>query len=91
MKHKEYDDDDGRTIADMSEVSRQNLILFRRNDKKKDKNAEESIPAENDDPFSDKRERGAFIGGALAAGLTIAAVFIAAGAIVIFLMTHFWG
>ena len=83
MKRREYNDDDGRTIADMSDVSRQPLILPRFPKKQK--------PAENgpETEFS-KSDRRAYVRGALGAGLAIGGVFVAAGAAVIALLLTVW-
>ncbi|MCR5781521.1 MAG: hypothetical protein K6G90_02170 [Clostridia bacterium] len=83
MKNRGYEDDDGRTIADMSDVSRQPLILPRLPKKQK--------PAENE-PETDlsKNERRAYVRGALGAGLAIGGVFVAAGAAVIALLLAVW-
>ena len=76
-KQKTYDDDDGRTIADMSGVGRSGT--FRKPD-------DEEAPKE--DYTSDQRK--AAVGGALSAALLIAGAFIGAGAIVIALLTLIW-
>ena len=93
-KKKNYDDDDGRVVADMSGIERQPLIIprfdhLKRNDRDDVQNGEnEAQKSPWDDTQMSKSERSAFIGGALAAGLGIAAVFIAIFGIVIFLMTR---
>ncbi len=83
MKNREYNDDDGRTVADMSDVTRQPLILPRLPKKQK--------PAENEPETElSKNERRAYVRGAIGAGLAIGGVFIAAGAAVIALLLAVW-
>ncbi len=87
MTKKTFDDDDGRTIADMSGIERQPMLLPRLPKKKK------NAPQETDEkPWEsgemNRQERRAWISGAVSAAALIGAVFIAAGAIVIFLMTR---
>ena len=87
MNYRDNTTDDNRTIADMSEISRQPLILPRLPKKQK-----QTDPAAREEPEAEisKEERGAYIRGALGAGLAIAGVFIAAGAAVIALMLTVW-
>ena len=83
---KQYDDDDGRTIADMSGVERQPLVVPHFSKKEGNK---EPVNSENTDDFQlTDSERRAFIGGALGAAVAIASVFVAVGGIVIFLLTR---
>ncbi|MBR1811205.1 MAG: hypothetical protein IJ766_06115 [Clostridia bacterium] len=89
-KKRQYDDDDGRTIADMSGVQRDNLIVPRLPKRRKG-DVEQASESSNDAPQMDKQQRNAFIGGALSATLLIAGIFVAAGAILIFLLTTIWG
>ena len=100
------DDDDGRTIADMSGVSRRNLLFpepFRNvNDGKRRKDSvtgQEGNMREEDETASyrpwenrdeDKRETRQWIFSATLAGLLLVAVFIAAGWLVIQLMLWAW-
>ena len=80
-KKKTYDDDDGRTVVDMSEVDPMPLLLprFRRR--------KDEAPSEHEMSREDRR---AVMLGAIGAVLLIGGVFIVAGAIVIFLMTKIW-
>ncbi len=88
-KRKNYDDDDGRTIADMSGVSRPQLFTARRD---KSEAARPAVPEEDagDRPWEDKslskQERWWFIFGALKAALLIALAFIAGLGLVIWLI-----
>lgn len=77
-KNKKYDDDDGRTIADMSDVDPMPLFLprFRR--------SKEARAAQHE---MSKEDRRAVLLGTIGAVLLIGGVFIAAGAIVIFILT----
>lgn len=84
---KRFDDDDGRTVADMSGVERQPLIVPRFPDKKKDR-----TPADDGgsglNGFSKDEKRGIVL-GAMSATALIALVFIAVGAIAIALILMF--
>lgn len=88
-KQKTYDDDDGRTIADMSGVGRSGMFTFR----SFKKNSTFRKPDDDDEtPQEDytRDQRKAAVGGALSAALLIALAFIGAGAIVIALLTLIW-
>ena len=90
MAKKTYDDDDGRVVADMSDIERQPLVVprFDRLHKKpesSDKNEEEKTLEMNE--LSGK-EKSSFIAGALGATLLIGSVFAIVGAVVIFLITR---
>lgn len=81
MKKRQYPDDDGRTVADMSNVSRQPL-LFPRPQRRKP-----SIPSqESSEPVELSREEQRWaVLGALKAALLIALVFLVGLGIVILL------
>lgn len=85
-KRKTYDDDDGRTIADMSGVSRPNL--FSANLPEGD--VRDPAPEEPDHPWEDhslsRQERSWFIFGALKAALLIALAFIVGLGLLIWLI-----
>ncbi len=87
MSKKEKFEDDGRTVADMSGIERQPLILPRL---PKKKNAPDQN--ENETPWEDngmnKGERRAFISGAMTAALLVGLVFAVAIGAVIFLITR---
>ncbi|MBQ7595076.1 MAG: hypothetical protein IJU45_00255 [Clostridia bacterium] len=88
MSKKDNFEDDGRTVADMSGIERQPLILPRLPKKAKNEHAE----TENENPWEEngmnKGERRAFISGAMTAALLVGLVFAAAIGIVIFLITR---
>ena len=92
MPKKTYDDDDGRIVADMSDIERQPLIvprLDRLHNKSKPvslDNNEEEKPWEMNE--LSKKEKSSFIAGALGATLLIGADFAVVGGIVIFLITR---
>lgn len=91
-KKRTYEDDDGRTIADMSGIEPMPALFPRI--PKAEKQAQESKtsanrPWENGETFT-KEERRAAMGGALKAALLIAGVFICAGAIAILVMQFVW-
>ena len=94
MKRKplEYEDDDGRTIADMSEVRRRNLFIPQTNPRMEESKRGDRIVesgASKNTPLNRKETR-SFIFGALSAGLLIALVFIVALGLAIALMLFFW-
>lgn len=89
MQQRNYDDDDGRTIADMSGLERQ-PILAPRLPKRKKENAEQPEQAKQPELQLSDEERRSYIGGALGAAALIGGIFIAAGAIVILLLTLLW-
>lgn len=100
---KNYDDDDGRSIADMSGVTRPNLWSFRfpssapwhkaEAAKARAARAEagEAPGAEKKDPFEglSKQDRRAYILAAVGGALGIAAVFGVVFALFIILIGHF--
>ena len=79
-------EDDGRVIADMSDIERPNLLIPRLPNKRP---SGLKKTATSGDAFS-REERKAAATGALAAALLIALVFIAAGAILIFALQLGW-
>ena len=79
-RKKTYDDDDGRTIADMSDVGRQPLLLPRAPrptpSRQDDGEGEEERPWEDGEERFSREERRWYILGALKAALLIALAFI---------------
>ena len=90
-----YEEDDGRTIADMSGIERQPTFLPHFHRKRSDFSAPDA-PRANDRPWESaageltREERNAAIGGALKAGLLIGGVFLIAGALAILAMQALW-
>ena len=85
-KKKSYDDDDGRTIIDMSGVERTPLVIPRLPKKEKAKPETQEKPAWEKDELN-KDQRRALIGGSLGAALLVVALFALAIAGVILLIT----
>ena len=93
INKKQYDDDDGRVIADMSDVGRQPLLIPRfdhlhkseRRDMGREEETEKRLEYEVQ---YTSEERRAMIGGTLAAALLIGGVFIVCIGLLIFLMTR---
>ena len=86
---KQYDDDDGRVISDMSDVGRAPLLIprfDRLSAKDKKENTEQEM--KNDDFELTGSERRAFVSGALGAALAIGGVFAAVGFLIIFALTR---
>ena len=85
-KTREFEDD-GRTIADMSGIERQPMIIPKFSHLKKNKNSE--AQEADDKPWEDnsfnKKERKSFIFGALGATVLVSAIFALAFALVILL------
>ncbi len=76
MGKRQYDDDDGRTVADMSRVEGRSIV---------------SMPFHDQTQQFDRKERRAVIRGALGASLLIGVVYLAVFAIVIVLLLFLWG
>ena len=90
MARKTYDDDDGRTIADMSGIERQPMLLPRLPKKEgPPKDEPQGAPDPEQDPVP-KRERRMMVLGGMSAAALIAVIFIAAAAIIIGLMLLIW-
>ncbi len=89
---KQYDDDDGRVISDMSDVGRQPMILPRfdhlHKSERRDMGREEGTEKrpEYETQYTNE-ERRALIGGTVAAALLVGAIFIVAIGLLIFLIT----
>ena len=90
-----YEEDDGRTIADMSGIERQPAFLPHFHRRRSDFSAPEE-PRANDRPWESavgelaREERNAAIRGALKAGLLIEGVYILAAAALIIAMQLLW-
>ena len=91
-----YEDDDGRTVADMSGIEPQPMLIPRIR-KRADRAdfREPDAPEANDRPRDtsgelSREERNAAIGGALKAGLLIGLTFLVAGALAIIAMQTMW-
>ena len=91
-----YEDDDGRTVADMSGIEPQPMLIpriYKRRDRADFR--EPDAPDANDRPWDtsgelNREERNAAIGGALKAGLLIGLTFLVAGALAIIAMQTMW-
>ena len=89
MKKQDYDDD-GRTIADMSDVGQTPILLPRLPKRKKNAAPETEQSAPQPELQLTDEERRSYIGGALGAALLIGGVFIAVGAVAIALLLLLW-
>ena len=91
-----YEDDDGRTVADMSGIEPQPMLIpriYKRRDRADFR--EPDAPDANDHPWDtsgelSREERNAAIGGALKAGLLIGLTFLVAGALAIIAIQTMW-
>ena len=91
-KKRTYQDDDGRTIADMSGIEPSPMLFPRLPRKEKRSQAPQSAadrPWEGQEQFTQEQRRAA-MGGALKAAMLIAGVFIGAGAVAILVMQFIW-
>lgn len=80
-KRREYDDDDGRQIADMN-VDGMPWYVRR---------SSPSSNSQNDEPIElTREERRSLYGGVLKAVLLVAAAFIGVYFLVVFLLTRIW-
>ncbi len=91
MSKKKYDDDDGRSIADMSNVGQPNLFTFRN---PKDKNEQAQTPDEDQSerpwekkPEMPKEDRRAYVLAAVLTALGVGAVFLVGLGLIIWLLT----
>ena len=87
-KRREYPDDDGRTIVDMSGVENVNRISFAPHIREQQMNTEEDNSPPNE-PIS-KEERRLYVFAALRAALLIGGVFLAGIALTIWLLLRLW-
>ena len=89
-----YDDDDGRTVADMSGIEPQPLLMPSASSirKLKEGGDEPEVPgraeSQRGPEYLDREGRRAMIGGALSAMLLVGGVLFAAFAAVIFIIGH---
>ena len=92
-KKRVYEDDDGRTVADMSGVERPNLLSFRLPPERRAPKEPAAAKKSGDErPWESTEltptERRAVVWGAVRAAALIALTFIVVFGIVIFLMTR---
>ncbi|MCH5316838.1 MAG: hypothetical protein J1E05_02570 [Eubacterium sp.] len=98
-RKKEWDDDDGRTIASMSDVGRQNLFIPRAKPNREERKpsipetefeqSKKDRPWEQSEQFT-KQERRWYAFGALKAALLIAMAFIVGLGLAILIMLLLW-
>ena len=91
MARKQYDDDDGRTIADMSGVAGAGPSLFGHLPKRKAAPAQEMPDLPSAESEFSREERRWYILGAMKAALLIGFAFIAGLGLVILLLMAIWG
>ena len=90
-------EDDGRTIADMSEVERQPILLPSISRIRKLRGERKGVDAKEADsersrfePSIDKKDRKAYLGGAVSASLLIALIYLGAFALLVVLLLLIW-
>ncbi|MDO5425561.1 MAG: hypothetical protein Q4F41_17755 [Eubacteriales bacterium] len=95
-KKREYDDDDGRTIVDMSQVSKPHLYRppTPLNPVREEKPAETEQPQQEERPWEDtslsKTERRMYVLGALKSALLIGLVYVVGLGLVILGLIKLW-
>lgn len=92
-KRKEYEDDDGRTIADMSDLSRPSMLFWHfkgHDDRRKDQPMNQPFSALPEEKIPAKT-RMWYMLGALKAALLIALAFIVGLGLLVLLMLLIWG
>ena len=87
MAKKKYDDDDGRTIFDMSAVEKPNLFSFNPPYMDEEPSAASDRPWESSNDEMPHEMRRAYVWGALKASLLIASAFVAGIGVVVYLIT----
>ncbi len=88
-RHRQYDDDDGRTIFDMSYVRDVNVVHQKANFPEVTEEDLEGVQPPPE-PIMDKDEQRWFIFGALKATMLIAMVYIVGLSAVVALMLALW-
>ena len=94
MNERQYDDDDGRVIADMSGVERQPMFVPDAESIGKLKEKREDLSAPRESKYStgpeylDKEGRRAMIGGVMSALLLVGGVLAVGFAVVILIIGH---
>jgi hypothetical protein len=93
FEKKRYDDDDGRVIADMSDVGRQPMIVprfdhFGKSERRDMGREEETEKRPEYEVQYSSEERRAFIGGTLSAALLVGGIFILCIGLLVFLITR---
>ena len=98
QKRQSFEEDDGRVVADMSDLARPPLLIPRFEgapEKKKmpmmPPEDQQSSPRYQEQVSLDSEERRALIGGALAAGLLVVGCLAAGFALLILFISHVWG
>ena len=87
-RNKVYDDDDGRTIADMSEISGPSMFVPRKSGRKKPPMEQEE--SRDTEQAWDPKDRRIYVFGALRAALLIALVYAVGFALIIGLLLLIW-
>ena len=83
-RRRDYPDDDGRTIADMSGIGSRKPLWPKKPE------TDGAAPEKKNDLSLTKKEKAAYIFGTLKSALLIGAVFAAAFALLIVLMLVIW-
>lgn len=95
-RYQDYNDDDGRVVADMSDVERQPFLMphpgqLRKSRRDLGPEPEETAGSHQQPVTLDADERRAMIGGAVSAGLLVAGILAVSFAALILLILKLWG
>ena len=88
-RRREYEDDDGRTIADMSDITRPSAFVPRRERPGRREREDSFLFEKHEEPFT-REERRMYVFAALKASLLIAAAFIVGLGAAILIMILAW-
>ena len=88
-KRREYEDDDGYTVADMSGISRPPIFIPRREKPQGQEKKENFLFEKSEEPFT-REERRIYAFAALKASLLIASAFILGLGVVILVLVLVW-
>ena len=88
-KRREYENDDGYTVADMSGISRPPVFIPRREKPQEREKKENFLFEKSEEPFT-REERRIYAFAALKASLLIASAFILGLGVVILVMVLVW-
>lgn len=92
MAKKQYEDDDGRSFADMSQIERPNFFSFGRMPERSthdnDRSRKAQAPSAGDE--MSKQERRWYVLGAMKASLLIGLAYVVGLGLLILLMVYLW-
>lgn len=92
MAKKQYEDDDGRTFADMSQIERPNFLSLGRMPERIERNNDRPKKIHLPDGADEmtRQERRWYVLGAMKASLLIGLAYVVGLGLLILLMVYFW-